>query len=606
MWSMRLKYFSFFCVFFQLLVFKNNASNENNELQKLKLEKQLVEQKLSIIDSLLSVQLKVNQSASDLFLDSLLVDSLQKLNEIKLDKRGFPVNPFNDTLFYIYTSIGSFTAKERAAAINNKITNLVKDPFFKIDSLTIHKRLTDYEILYKNDLSILTVTPIDASLLKINQEVLVSRYLSTIEAEIENERQQHSLGQLFIRIGWAALIIFGLVLLIRFVNLLLKKVNAKLLSNEIGLENKFPLRHFKSITGIHFKTFISKVIIVFRLVLVLILIVVALTLLFNIFPITKIFTRTIIGWVLDPTKAIYKAVLDYLPNLFTILVIIFFFKYLIRLIRFFAVEINNKRIKVDGFYSDWAMTTFNIIRFLLIAFSFVIIFPFLPGSQSVAFQGVSVFIGLVVSFGSSTAISNMVAGIVLTYMRAFKIGDQIKIGEVIGDVIEKTALVTRIRTIKNEEITVPNANILTTNTINYSSNTGPGQKGLILNTTVTIGYNVPWNEIHDALINAALRTAFVLNDPKPFVFQTALNDFNVSYQINVYTHNANKQFEIYSELHKNIQDCCNEAGIEILSPRYQAVRDGNAMAIPENYLSKSYKSPGFKVDLNKNDESLKP
>lgn len=603
---MSIKYFCFFCVFFQLLVFKNNASSENNELQKLKLEKQLVEQKLSIIDSLLSVKLKENQSASDLILDSLMVDSLQKINEINLDNKGFPVNPFNDTLFYIYTSIGSFTAKERAAAINNKITNLVKDPFFKIDSLTIHKRHTDYEILYKNDLSILTVTQIDASLLKINQVALISKYLSLIKAEIENEKQQQSLGQLFIRIGWAALIIFVLVLLMRFVNLLLKKVSAKLLANEIELENKFPLRYFKSITGLQFKTFLSKVINVFRLVLVLILIVVALTLLFNVFPITKIFTRTIIGWVLDPAKAIYKGVLDYLPNFFTILVIVFVFKYLLRLIRFFAVEINDKRIKVDGFYSDWAMTTFNIIRFLLIAFSFVLIFPFLPGSKSVAFQGVSVFIGLIVSFGSSTAISNMVAGIVITYMRAFKIGDRIKIGEVTGDVIEKTALVTRIRTIKNEDITVPNANILTTNTINYSSNTGPDQKGLILHTTVTIGYTVPWKAMHEALINAALRTEFVLSDPQPFVFQTALNDFFVSYQINVYTHHANKQFEIYSELHKNIQDCCNEAGIEILSPHYQAMRDGNAMAIPENYLSKGYKSPGFKVDLNNNDESLKP
>lgn len=603
---MSVKYFCFLCIFFQLLVFKNNASNENTELQKLKLEKQLVEQKLSAIDSLLSVQLLENQSASDELLDSLMIDSLQRQHEIRVDNNGFPVNPFNDTLFYIYTGIGSFTAKDRAIAINNKIANLVKDPFFNIDSLIIHKSHTNYEVLYKNDLSILTVTPIDASLLKVNQLTLIKSYLSLIKSEIQNEKQQKSLGQLLIRIGWAVLIIFLLVLLMRFVNLFLKKLSAKLMANEIELENKFPLRYFKSFTGLQFKTFLSKVINLIRLLLVLILIVVALTLLFNVFPITKIFAKTIIGWVLDPARAMYRGVVNYLPNLFTIMVIVFVFKYLLRIIRFFAVEINDKRIKVDGFYSDWAMTTFNIIRFLLIAFSFVIIFPFLPGSKSVAFQGVSVFIGLIVSFGSSTAISNMVAGIVITYMRAFKIGDRIKIGEVTGDVVEKTALVTRIRTIKNEDITVPNANILTTNTINYSSNTGPGQKGLILHTTVTIGYTVPWKAMHEALINAALRTTFVLSDPQPFVFQTALNDFFVSYQINVYTQHANKQFDIYSELHKNIQDCCNEAGIEILSPHYQAMRDGNAMAIPENYLSKDYKSPGFKVDLNNSDESLKP
>lgn len=227
----------------------------------------------------------------------------------------------------------------------------------------------------------------------------------------------------------------------------------------------------------------------------------------------------------------------------------------------------------------------------------VVIFPYLPGSDSPIFQGVSVFLGVLFTFGSSGSLSNVVAGLVLTYMRLFKIGDRVKIGDVIGDVIEKSLLVTRIRTIKNEIISIPNSTVMSSHTINYSSDTV--DKGLIMHTTVTIGYDVPWKEIHQALLNAADRTDLLLKEPKPFVLQTSLDDFYVSYQINAYTKEANKQTNIYSQLHCNIQDCCNEMGIEILSPHYRAARDGNHTTIPANYLNKEYQAPEFNVKIKK-------
>ncbi len=180
-------------------------------------------------------------------------------------------------------------------------------------------------------------------------------------------------------------------------------------------------------------------------------------------------------------------------------------------------------------------------------------------------------------------------------MRLFKIGDRVKIADVTGDVIEKSLLVTRIRTIKNEIISIPNSTVMNSHTINYSSD-APGL-GLILNTTVTIGYDVPWKKMYEALIEAALRTKYVLQDPKPFVLQTGLQDFYVSYQINAYVREANKQTDIYSELYQNIQDVCNEKGIEIMSPHYTAARDGNSTAIPEEYLPDDYKAPGFNINL---------
>jgi small-conductance mechanosensitive channel len=193
----------------------------------------------------------------------------------------------------------------------------------------------------------------------------------------------------------------------------------------------------------------------------------------------------------------------------------------------------------------------------------------------------------------------MVAGLVITYMRPFKEGDRIKIGDVTGDVIEKTLLVTRLRTPKNEEVTIPNSSVLSGNTVNYS--TMARTVGLIIHTTVTIGYDVPWKKMHQALLNAADRTELLQKEPKPFVLQTSLDDFYVSYQINAFTRETNRHNRLYSNLHQNIQDCCNEMGIEIMSPHYRSARDGNATTIPADYLPKDYKAPGFNVNIENND-----
>jgi len=289
-----------------------------------------------------------------------------------------------------------------------------------------------------------------------------------------------------------------------------------------------------------------------------------------------------------------------LPNLFTIIVIVFVFRYILKGIHFLKNEVENGSLKLPGFYPDWANPTFQIIKVLLYAFMFIVIFPYLPGSDSPVFQGVSVFLGVLFTFGSSGSLSNVIAGLVLTYMRAFKIGDRVKIGDITGDIIEETLLVTRIRTIKNEIISIPNSNVMSSHTINYSSDSI--DNGLILHTTVTIGYDVPWKNMHQALIDAALRTEHLLQVPKPFVLQTSLDDFFVSYQINAYTREPNKQAEIYSKLHQNIQDCCNEVGIEILSPHYRSARDGNMTTIPANYMSKDYKSPSFNIKIDKDEK----
>jgi small-conductance mechanosensitive channel len=313
---------------------------------------------------------------------------------------------------------------------------------------------------------------------------------------------------------------------------------------------------------------------------IILVIYLSLPLLFSIFPETEQLTGTLLQWILSPLSAGFNAIINYLPELFTVIVVYFIFKYVVRAVKYFFNEIRRGNIQINGFHRDWAIPTFNILRIILYAFMLVVIFPYLPGSKSPAFQGVSVFLGILISLGSSSAITNIVAGLVITYMRPFKVGDRVKIGDVVGDVLEKTMLVTRIKTIKNEDVTVPNSTVLSSSTVNYSTNTREGGQGLIINYSMTLGYDIPWATIHKLMLEGAERTEHILKDPKPFVLQTSLEDFYVSYQINAYIKEANKQAVIYSDLFRNILDVFNEAGVEILSPHYRAVRDGNEPAMP--------------------------
>ena len=393
------------------------------------------------------------------------------------------------------------------------------------------------------------------------------------------------------------LILTGIGLIIYGINRLFKKITNHLNTEKEKYFKGFSIRKVELLSAAQHYRVAMQANNIIRIVVILLAIYLTLPLFFSVFPQTKPFADVLWNWIITPAKTLFNDVVSFLPNFFTIVVIYFATMYFVRFIKYFASGISNESISINGFYKDWAWPTFNIIRFVVYAFMVVIIFPYIPGSKSPAFQGVSVFLGILVSLGSSSAISNMVAGLVITYMRPYKIGDRVKIGDVVGDVIEKTMLVTRVRTIKNEDITVPNSTILNSYTINYSANAK--DTGLIVHTTVTIGYDASWKDIHQALIDAALKTESILPQPLPFVLQTSLDDFFVSYQINAYTREANRQAGIYSQLHQNIQDVFNERGLEIMSSHYSSVRDGNATTIPPDYRPKDYTNPGFHVKVEK-------
>ncbi len=303
-----------------------------------------------------------------------------------------------------------------------------------------------------------------------------------------------------------------------------------------------------------------------------------LTIVFGAFPVTRWIADLLMSYVASVASFVWQGFVDFLPSMMAITTIILLTIVSLRVIRFVTDAISHRQITIKGFYYEWAKPTYKIMRFMVIILSLVMIAPYLPWFDSPAFKGISIFLGVLFSLGSSSAVANVVAGVVLVYMRPFKIGDRIEAGNVTGDVIEMSILVTRIRTIKNVSVTIPNSNILSGAIYNYS--TQAKGKGLILHTKITIGYDVPWPQVHQLMLEAANRTEHVEAEPPPFILQTALDDFYVEYELNAYTKTPNVMTQIYSDLHQNIQDTFNEVGVEIMSPHYRANRDGNALAIP--------------------------
>ena len=313
---------------------------------------------------------------------------------------------------------------------------------------------------------------------------------------------------------------------------------------------------------------------------------------FSLFPATRGFVDAVLDGLVGAGVLMGEQFVAYLPKLAVIALTGAGAFYAIRLARLIFSGLANRRITVRGFYPEFAMPTFGLIRLLIVAVAFVLILPNLPAAQSSAFRGVSIFVAVLVSLGSTAAVGNMVAGVVLTYTRAFKIGDRVRIADTLGDIKEKSLFVTRVTTPKNVEIAIPNAMVLANHVINYSS-LARRAPGLILHTSVTIGYDVPQEQVRTLLTEAAIATENIEPDPAPFVLVTSLDDFYISYEINAYTRRARKMTAIYSELHGHILDGFNEAGVEIMSPHYSAIRDGNPLSLPDEHLPKNYQPAPF-------------
>lgn len=511
-------------------------------------------------------------------------------DSIPLRPTGFPVIA-KDTLFYLNIGIGPYSAEQRANQLNNKIADFLTNESLLVDSLHIVKsaRINDIKC---GDYLLMSIGMDDANALGLSLDRTSDYYFQLLKTGLD-KTAPFSFRLLIINIVIAILILaaflFGLKYYNRFFRAVYTKIEAQKGNRIKGINLKnYELLKPEVETSIFI--YIAKGLRVAVLVLIVYLL---LPTVFSLFPWTQGIADALFHYIVTPLKAIGQGLVDYLPNLLTIIVTVVITNYFLKLIKFFKMEIEKGNLVIPGFHADWSKPTYNILKAIILALVLIGIFPLLPFGNSESFKGISAFFGILIAFGGASAISNVIAGILVTYMRSFKIGDRVRIGDVVGDVQEKSLLNTRIKTIKNEIITIPNSNLLTSNTMNYT--TANDEDGLILHTTVTIGYDVPWREVHKLLIDAGLKTEYIKKLPKPYVLQTSLDDFYVSYQLNVRTRDIDKMARIYSELHQNIQDGFNEAGVEIMSPHYGAHRDGNQSTIPANHLPTDYIAPWFRV-----------
>ncbi len=506
---------------------------------------------------------------------------------------GAPVTFAGETLFLLYDKLGPFTPQERAKAIEDRLIRLSQGPQIRLDEIGIND-IEHATILTAGDMIVMAVTDGDAKPMNRTRQAIAKDYAKKIQVAVTKSREQVTARALIIDAGLVLLDTAILVALLVLFHKLFPKVYAKIEAWRGTVIRPLTIQRVELLSADQIAAGLVGGVKVIRVLAVLVLLYAYLTTALGIFPLTRGIAATLFGAVASTLKTIGQAFAAYIPNVVSIVVIMVVTRYILKGIALFFTGIGRGAITFVGFHRDWAEPTYKIVRFLVIVFSAIAIFPHIPGSQSEGFRGISVFLGLLISIGSAAAVGNVIAGVVLTYMRPFGIGDRVKIADTFGDVTERTLLVTRVRTIKNVDITIPNALVLSSHIINFSSS-AMKPPPLILHTSVTIGYDAPWRTVHELLISAAQSTPHILKDPKPFVLQTSLDDFYVTYEINAYTDAPNLMATTYAELHQNIQDKFNEAGVEIMSPHYAQIRDGNKTTIPDEYLPKTYQAPGLRL-----------
>jgi small-conductance mechanosensitive channel len=373
--------------------------------------------------------------------------------------------------------------------------------------------------------------------------------------------------------------VVGLFLLYVLIYRFLRKVVGSI-SNKIKTERRFSLKIQSQV--IVSKTDMSNIIVwLIRAIGLIIAILIGISMLnmaMGLFEKSRSLASGLLDLTLESVGFVFQQIIDYIPSLLVIIVVLVVVRFILHVLKLVFKGIAKGRINIPGFYSEWSATSFNLLRMLVYALTLIIIFPYLPGSDSPAFQGLSLFMGLLLSLGSTTAVANVVAGIVLTYTRAFNVGDRVSIHNTVGVVLERGMFVTRLKNDKNEVISIPNSMTLTTHIINYSEQAS--EAGLILYTSVTIGYDVPWTKVHELLISAALNTDKIEATPEPFVLQKSLDDYSVNYQLNATTRDAVGMPRIHSNMNANIMNAFNEAGLEIMSPMFMATRDGSDLTVP--------------------------
>ena len=515
----------------------------------------------------------------------------EKILALKAITPGVPLVVDKDTLLYLYANDGGETAEVRTAEAARRIRSLGRRMSFSADSVFVLENEFSCDIMM-NGVVILSITEQDGLWESKDFKTLANEYAVVITQKIEEIYNEYGAWAKLRGFLLAALIIFIQYILILLTNKLYHWGLKRIAWHEQNTFKSIAVKDYDLLPPARQARILGILTNLSRWLLIFFQLIISIPLIFTIFPETEQWAYTFFNYLISPISDIGGGLIDFIPNLIKIIIICLALRYLLRGVRFVADEIEAEHLQITGFYPEWARPTYQLIRAFVWCFGFVMIWPLLPNSDSEEFKGVSVFIGLVISISSTAIVGNIVAGMVMTYMRPFHTGDTIEINGVRGTIVEKTPLIIRIRTAKNDVVTIPNQSVLTNNVTNFTTST-QDRGGVIIHTEVTIGYGEPRQKICDLLTQAALNVSdqivslpdgqqvpLLSKDPQPFVLITALEDFYVRYQINAFSLAYNNMPLAYSELHKQILDTFFASGVEIMSPHFYAKRDGEDIQMP--------------------------
>lgn len=493
------------------------------------------------------------------------IDSLSKVTP------GVPLIIEGDTLLYIYTSLGGDDPAHRVESVARKVTQIGKS--LKLTTDSMHIFISEYtDDVMCGEVVIISVSDLDGLWNGMSRRDLAEEYLRILSVEIERLHADYGLKAKLTGLGWAVFLIVVQVLFFMLTARFIRYLRHLIVEGVDGRMKPLVVKGYE-LMNIHQQKrillFLTRVLQVF---LVLLQLFISLPLLFSIFPETEKFTWNMINYVWSPLRDMVVSIVRYFPNLVKIVVIVYVVRWVLKGLRHLSNEIAAERLKIDRFYQDWARPTYQIVRIFIIAFTLVVIWPWLPGSESGIFKGVSIFVAALFSLGSTTTIGNLISGIIITYMRPFLVGDFVRIGDQEGEVVEENAFVTRLRDIKGNLVTVPNNSILSQQTVNYTAAARDG-KGSIVHSSFTFTYHVPRETVEAYLLEGAARCKLLEKNPKPFVLYTALEDFYTQYEINGYTKETARLFAVYSELHRNIIDVFHEHNLDPTSSHFIKVTE---------------------------------
>jgi len=481
-------------------------------------------------------------------------------------RQSAPVVLANRTVIVLRGPIAGYSANERANSATRRINGVLESE--ESPAVTTENTEDGTQVLLGSKLAFL-VTRIDIDpLIGETTQNVAREAAKRLERAVAEYGEQHTPRYLLTKTGWAVLAtaIFAAVLSLLFI--LDRWAGRRVAAAAAARAERVHVHGVSLLDPYQMRWFARRLFAALVWAVVLLATYGWLTFTLKQFPYTRPWGEHMEGNLFDIVGQVALAIVSAIPGLLIVVVVLLIARLIIRFANILFDRVQRGSITMWGLDPDTVVPTRRIFQLVVWAFALALSYPYLPGSDTDAFKGVSVLLGLMISIGASSLVGQAVSGLILTYTHAFRPGEYVRIGDTEGTVVGIGAFSTRVRTGLGEEVMVPNSLALQNTTKNFSR--AFSGTGFVVNTSATIGYSTPWRQVHAMLEEAARRTADIARDPAPYVRQTALSDFYVVYHLIAYSpiDHPSKRIDMLSELHANIQDVFNEHGVQIMSPHY--------------------------------------